>query len=202
MVLFLQYCWQYLEIKVSVLKYQWAGVRHEISGAHTELTFPGAYDSYSLFPRQQGSSTHQEMILNVLLSSFAGVHLIIAEPISLKAIILSGSENVELLVKNTRSNANGAIWNIALKVALFLWNTARGARKLNRIRSLAQETECNRRNRCSTMIVNMIIRIAIWFSHTYTDMKTIEYTESNKYKTTMRVTVALSTLLNATSHQN
>ena len=103
MVLFLQYCWQYLEIKVSVLKYQWAGVRHEISGAHTELTFPGANDSYSLFPRQQGSSTHQEMILNVLLSSFAGVHLIIAEPISLKAIILSGSENVELLVKNTRS---------------------------------------------------------------------------------------------------
>ena len=43
------------------------------------------------------------------------------------------------------------------------------------------------------MIVNMIIRIAIWFSHTYTDMKTIEYTESNKNKTTMRVTVALST---------
>lgn len=44
------------------------------------------------------------------------------------------------------------------------------------------------------MIVNMIIRIAIWFSYTYTDMKTIEYTESNKNKTTMRVTVALSTL--------
>ena len=40
------------------------------------------------------------------------------------------------------------------------------------------------------MIVNMIIRIAIWFSHTYTDMKTIENTESNKNKTTMRVTVS------------
>lgn len=197
MLLFLQYCWQYLEIKVSVSTYQWARVRHEISGAHTELTFPGAKDSYSLFPRQQGSSTHQEMILDVLLSFFAGVHLIIAEPISLKAIILSGSENVELLVKNTRSKRYHMKYCLKrwwFKVALFLWNTARGARKLNRIRSLAQETEGNRRNRCSTMIVNMIIRIAIWFSHTYTDMKTIEYTESNKNKTTMRVTVAVSTL--------
>ena len=44
------------------------------------------------------------------------------------------------------------------------------------------------------MIDNMIIRIAIWFSYTYTDMKTTEYTESNKNKTTLRVTVALSTL--------
>ena len=52
------------------------------------------------------------------------------------------------------------------------------------------------------MIDNMIIRIAIWFSYTYTDMKTTEYTESNKDKTTLRVTVALSTQLNATSHQN
>ena len=43
------------------------------------------------------------MILDVLLSSFAGAHLIITELISLKAIILSGSENVEFLVKNTRS---------------------------------------------------------------------------------------------------
>ena len=44
------------------------------------------------------------------------------------------------------------------------------------------------------MIDNMIIRIAICFSYTYTDLKTTEYTESNKNKTTLRVTVALSTL--------
>ena len=43
------------------------------------------------------------MILDVLLSSFACAYLIIPESTSLKAIILSGSENVELLVKNTRS---------------------------------------------------------------------------------------------------
>ena len=58
--------------------------RHEISVAHTELTLPGANDSYSLFPWQQGSCTHQEMIM-----SYYGYHILrasyITEPIRAKS---------------------------------------------------------------------------------------------------------------------